>query len=61
MDVIIVYEKPVCSKCRVAVQMLDAYGVPYRNVRYHDKPLTREKLAELIRKLRITPQELQGP
>jgi arsenate reductase len=58
MKEVIVYEKPTCSKCRTAMHMLDEHGVPYRTVRYHDAPLTKAKLAALIRKLGITPVEL---
>lgn len=55
---ITIYEKPTCSKCRVALTMLDERGAPYQAVRYHDKPLSRRKLTELIRKIGIAPREL---
>jgi arsenate reductase len=58
MEEITVYEKPTCSKCRIALQMLNDEGVPYRRVRYHDAPLTRKKLTGLIKKIGITPREL---
>lgn len=58
MEEIVIYEKPTCSKCRVAMQILDEHGVPYRDVRYHDNPLTEKKLAELIQKIGIEPKEL---
>ena len=58
MDEIVIYEKTTCSKCRLAIQILDTEGVPYRAVRYHDAPLTETKLRDLIRKLGIAPSEL---
>ncbi|MDO8231605.1 MAG: ArsC/Spx/MgsR family protein [bacterium] len=58
MEEIVIYEKPTCSKCRVAIQALDKSGVAYRKVRYHDTPLTKKKLKELIAKLKISPREL---
>lgn len=58
MDEIIIYEKPTCSKCRIALEILDEHGAAYRRVRYHDAPLTTKKLAELVRKLGIAPREL---
>lgn len=58
MDEIIIYEKPACSKCRIALEILDEHGTAYRRVRYHDAPLTKKKLAELIRKIGIAPREL---
>lgn len=58
MDEIIIYEKSTCSKCRIALEVLDEYGTAYRRVRYYDMPLTNKKLAELIRKIGIAPREL---
>lgn len=58
MEEVVIYEKPTCSKCRVAVQMLNEHGVPYRTVRYHDALLTKKKLGELIQKIGIAPIEL---
>ncbi len=58
MEEVVIYEKPTCSKCRVALQMLNESGVRYRTVRYHDTPLTKKKLKELITKLGISPKEL---
>ena len=64
MEEIVIYEKHACSTCRSALHMLDERGVPYRAVRYHDAPLTKEKLSELIKKIGIAPIELlrtKGP
>lgn len=58
MDEIIIYEKPTCSKCRVAISLTNEHGVPYRTVRYHETPLTKRKLAELVTKIGIRPIEL---
>lgn len=64
MEEIVIYEKPACSTCRAAIHMLNERGVPYRTVRYHDAPLTKGKLSDLIRKIGIAPIELlrtKGP
>lgn len=64
MEEIVIYEKPACSTCRAALHMLDERGIPYRTVRYHDAPLTKEKLSELIKKIGIAPTGLlraKGP
>lgn len=58
MEEIIIYEKPTCSKCRLAIEILDESGVTYHKVRYHDTPLTKKKLKELIAKLGVAPKEL---
>lgn len=58
MEEVIIYEKPTCSKCRMAIEILDASGVVYRKVRYSDTPLTKKKLKELVAKLNIFPKAL---
>jgi arsenate reductase (glutaredoxin) len=58
MDEIVIYEKATCSTCRAADKLLDENGVVYRRVRYHDTPLTAEKLRELIAKMGTKPHEL---
>ena len=58
METITIYEKSTCTKCRAAIKILDKSGVEYRKVLYHDTPLTKEKLTELIKKLGITAREL---
>ncbi len=58
MDEIVIYEKSTCSKCRLAIELLNEHGVPYRRVRYHNEPLTKEKLKELIGKIGVSSREL---
>lgn len=58
MEEIVIYEKPTCSKCRAALEILNQEGVPFRTVRYHDEPLTEQQLAALIEKLGVAPREL---
>lgn len=58
MDEITIYEKPTCSTCRAAVSLLDASGKPFKRVRYHDEPLTKEQLRALVAKLGMRPFEI---
>jgi arsenate reductase len=58
MEEIVIYEKTTCSTCRAAISLLNEQGVEFRKVRYYDEPLTKEKLAELIRKMGISAREL---
>lgn len=58
MEEIVIYEKTTCTKCRMAIQILDESGVPYRTVVYHDEPLTEGKLRELLKKLGMRATEL---
>jgi arsenate reductase len=58
MPELIIYEKPTCSTCRVAVSMLDASGKPFKRVRYYDDPLSAQKLQELLGKLEMRPIDI---
>lgn len=58
MDEIVIYEKPTCSKCRVAVGLLDESGREFTRVRYHEERLSEGKIAELIRKMGLRPHDI---
>src|SRR5882672_7914829 len=55
---ITVYEKPTCTKCREMDRFLRESGVDFTNVNYYIEPLSKKKLTELIRKMKIKPQDL---
>ncbi|MDQ3472265.1 MAG: arsenate reductase [Acidobacteriota bacterium] len=39
-------------------RLLRASGVGFAKVNYYNEPLTRQKLTELVRKMKISPREL---
>lgn len=43
-----IYFNPNCSKCRSALEILDAENSPYEVVRYLDHPLDRSQLEVLL-------------
>jgi arsenate reductase (glutaredoxin) len=55
---ITVYERPTCSKCREMDRYLRDAGVDFSKVNYYIEPLTKEKLTELISKMKIKPRDL---
>lgn len=57
-DTITVYEKPTCTKCREMDRFLRENGVDFERVNYYIEPLSKKKLTELIRKMKISPREL---
>jgi len=57
-DNITVYEKPTCTKCREMDKFLREKGVDFSKVNYYIEPLTKKKLAELVRKMNINPRDL---
>ncbi len=57
-DKITVYEKPTCTKCREADKMLRESDIDYEKINYYVKPLSANKLSELIKKMGISAREL---
>jgi len=57
-DQITVYEKPTCTKCREMNRFLTDNGVDFSKVNYYIEPLSKEKLEELLRKMKLTPRDI---
>ncbi len=55
---ITVYEKPTCTKCREMNRFLQDNGVDFSKVNYYIEPLTKEKLKELLGKMKMKPRDL---
>ena len=49
---------PACSKCRVAVEELDAAGVDYTVRRYLDDPPDEATLREVVARLGLEPWDI---
>jgi Arsenate reductase and related proteins, glutaredoxin family len=39
-------------------KLLRESGIPYEKVNYYNEPLTKKKLTELIRKMKVKPRDL---
>jgi arsenate reductase (glutaredoxin) len=57
-DKITVYEKPTCTKCREMDKFLRESSIDFTKVNYYIEPLSKKKLTELIRKMKIKPRDL---
>jgi arsenate reductase len=57
-DNITVYEKPTCTKCREMNRFLVDIGVDFSKVNYYIEPLTKQKLSELLRKMKLKPRDI---
>jgi len=57
MKRIVVYQKPTCTKCRQAVARLREAGAEFDLVDYFEKPLSREKLRQLLSRLDVPVRE----
>lgn len=56
-DKVIVYENPVCSKCRELKQVLTDKGIEFDRVNYMENHLSADALKQLLIKAGLTPQE----
>jgi arsenate reductase (glutaredoxin) len=57
-DPIIIYQKPTCSTCREAVQLLKESGKPFTAVNYYETPFTKAQLKGLLKKAGLTPRDV---
>jgi arsenate reductase len=53
-----IWFNPACSKCRTAVDDLDAAGVDYTIRRYLDEPPTRAELEAVLAALGLEPWDI---
>jgi len=56
-----VWLNPACSKCRTAVDELDAAGVDYTVRRYLDDPPDADELRAVVARLGLEPWDLARP
>ena len=57
-DEIIVYQKPACTTCRQVYAALKDSGVDFETVNYYTDPIPKEKLLDLLRKMRMNARDL---
>ncbi len=58
VDKIIIYQKPTCSKCRMALSLLEESGEEFESINYYEKLLTVNELQELIQKLNLSARDI---
>jgi len=57
-DEIIVYQKPTCTTCRQVYAALKDSGVNFEAVNYYTDPIPKDKLLELLRKMKMNARDL---
>ena len=57
MATVTIYQKPTCSTCRQAVQLLKESGKPFTAINYYEKPFTKTQLMSLLRKAGLLPKD----
>ncbi|TKB68220.1 MAG: arsenate reductase (glutaredoxin) [Nitrospira sp.] len=55
---ITIYQKPTCSTCRQAVQLLKESGKPFTAINYYEKPFTKTQLKNLLKKAKLSPMDV---
>ena len=58
MNKITVYQKPTCTTCRQVYAAMKEKGVDFNAVDYYLEPLSKSKLKDLLRKMKIPAAEL---
>jgi len=58
MSQITIYQKPTCSTCRQAVQLIEESGQPFTAINYYDVPFTKSQLKALLKKANLSPRDI---
>lgn len=58
MAEVTIYQKPTCSTCRQAVQLLKESGKPFKAINYYETPFTKAQLKNLLKKARLSPKDI---
>ena len=58
MSKLVIYQKPTCSTCRQAVQLLKDSGKPFTAVNYYEERFTSSQLKALLKKAGLSPRDI---
>jgi arsenate reductase len=58
MAEITIYQKPTCSTCRQAIQLLQESGKPFRAVNYYEQLFTKTQLKSLLKKAGLSAKDI---
>jgi arsenate reductase len=53
-----IYQKPTCSTCRQAIQILKENGALFMAVNYYEKPFTKSQLKGLLTMAKLSPKDI---
>jgi arsenate reductase len=53
-----IYQKPTCTTCRQAVQLLKESGKPFITINYYERPFTKGQLKSLLKKAGLSPKDV---
>lgn len=55
---ITIYQKPTCTTCRQAMQILKDSGKPYTAINYYERPFTKSQLKTLLKKAGLAARDV---
>lgn len=58
MSKLTIYQKPTCSTCRQALQLLKESGKPFTAVNYYEQRFTKAQLKALLKKAALSPRDI---
>jgi arsenate reductase (glutaredoxin) len=58
MDDITIYQKPTCTTCRQALQLLKDSGKPFTAINYYEQTFTKSQLKTLLKKAGLSPRDV---
>jgi arsenate reductase (glutaredoxin) len=58
MPTITIYQKPTCTTCRQAVQVLKESGQPFEAINYYEKRFTKTQLKALLTKAGLQARDV---
>jgi len=58
MSKVTIYQKPTCTTCRQAIQVLKDSGKPFTTVNYYEKPFTKAQFKSLLKKAGLAPRDV---
>ena len=58
MAEVTIYQKPTCSTCRQAMQLLKESGKSFTAINYYEKPFTKTQLRNLLKKAGLSPKDV---
>ena len=58
MTKITIYQKPTCTTCRQAIQILKDSGQPFEAINYYEKPFTKARLKNVLTKAGLQARDV---
>lgn len=58
MSDVTIYQKPTCSTCRQALQILKESGKPFTAINYYEQSFTKSQLKALLKKANLSPRDV---